>query len=88
MIPLIRSLMLEILAIGRAAGYDIGEDEVDKMISNVRVLHKDKVKESKHVPSMLLDAREGRPMELEGVIGELVRMAEKGGVQAPVSISL
>ncbi len=69
MIPVICALMLEIVDIGNAVGYNIPSDEVEKLIDRVSYLHKDKVKESVHIPSMLLDAREGRPMEIEGVLG-------------------
>ena len=41
--------------------------------------------DSEHVPSMLLDLREGRPVEVECVVGEVVRMAGRVGVGVPVS---
>ena len=34
---------------------------------------------------MLLDAQKGQPMEVEVVIGEVVRMAKSVGVEIPVS---
>ena len=40
---------------------------------------------STHRPSMLLDAEKGRPIEVEAIVGEVVRMARKGGVDVPVS---
>ena len=41
--------------------------------------------DSAHVPSMLLDMRAGRPMEVEHVVGAVVRMARGAGVDVPVS---
>src|ERR1700683_3324342 len=38
-----------------------------------------------HRPSMLLDAEKGRPMEVEVILGEVVRMARAKGVSIPVS---
>jgi len=36
-----------------------------------------------HTPSMLLDARRGRPFEVEVILGEVVRMARSVGVDIP-----
>ena len=41
--------------------------------------------DSAHVPSMLGDMLAGRPMEVEHVLGEVVRMARAAGVAVPVS---
>ena len=41
-------------------------------------------KPSSHHPSMLVDMENGRPMEIEHIIGELVRMAHECGVSVPV----
>jgi 2-dehydropantoate 2-reductase len=38
-----------------------------------------------HVPSMLLDARKGLPIEVEAIVGEVVRMAKVKNVPVPVS---
>lgn len=44
--------------------------------------------DSMHIPSMMLDAQKGQPIEVEVVIGEVVRMAKSVGVEIPVSNSL
>ncbi len=44
------------------------------------------VPESIHVPSMLLDARRSQPMEVEVIVGEVVRMGKKYNVDMPVSV--
>ncbi|RPD57279.1 hypothetical protein L226DRAFT_465854 [Lentinus tigrinus ALCF2SS1-7] len=39
--------------------------------------------DSKHLPSMLVDVQAGRPMEVEHVVGEVVRMGRRAGVGMP-----
>ncbi|TFK81209.1 6-phosphogluconate dehydrogenase C-terminal domain-like protein [Polyporus arcularius HHB13444] len=39
--------------------------------------------DSKHLASMLVDVQAGRPMEVEHVIGEVVRMGRRAGVAMP-----
>ncbi|KAI0794757.1 6-phosphogluconate dehydrogenase C-terminal domain-like protein [Fomes fomentarius] len=39
--------------------------------------------DSTHLPSMLVDIEAGRPMEIEHVVGEIVRMGRKAGVSMP-----
>lgn len=57
---------------------------VDYMIKETQSIH---VKaNSTHLPSMLLDAESGRPMELEVIVGEVVRMAKAANVSVPVSV--
>ena len=38
-----------------------------------------------HIPSMMLDVQKGQPIEVEVIIGEVVRMAKSVGVEIPVS---
>jgi len=40
---------------------------------------------STHVPSMLVDAERGQPIEVEVILGEVVRMAREFNVDIPVS---
>lgn len=40
-----------------------------------------------HCPSMLLDVQSGRPIEVEVIVGEVVRMARARGASVPVSSS-
>ena len=44
-----------------------------------------KVPTNTHSPSMLLDAQKGRPIEVEVIVGSVVRLAKEKGVQTPVS---
>ena len=44
--------------------------------------------ESNHKASMLLDIEQGRPMELDVVVGEVVRLGRKNGIAMPVSADI
>ena len=44
--------------------------------------------DSTHFPSMLMDVQAGRPMEVEHVVGEVVRMGRAAGVAMPVRLLL
>jgi 2-dehydropantoate 2-reductase len=84
-VPSIRAVMLEILAVGRAMGFDeeaLPFSVVDTTIENTAKLHK--APDSTHRPSMLLDLELGRPLEVEVVVGELVRKAKELRVDVPV----
>jgi 2-dehydropantoate 2-reductase len=74
----------------RALGYPdtdagIPSSIVDEIMENTRKLHV--VPESSHKPSMLLDAEKGQPIEVEVIVGEVVRMARERGVDVPVRFS-
>ena len=43
---------------------------------------------SSHKPSMMLDMERGQPIEVEVILGEVVRMAQEAGVEVPVCIHL
>ncbi|KAF7969656.1 hypothetical protein HWV62_26696 [Athelia sp. TMB] len=55
---------------------------VDYTISTTAALHT--VASSNHRPSMLVDAEQGRPIEVEVILGEVVREARKLGVPVPL----
>jgi 2-dehydropantoate 2-reductase len=73
---LIRPAMLEIMAIARAAGAVLEED-VHEMF--IRIDDADKA----YLPSMGQDVMRGNLIELETIVGEPVREAERLGVPAP-----
>lgn len=88
-IPQIRAMMEEILAVGRAMGFSeeaLPSSIIDDTITVTARLHK--APDSIHKASILLDLESGRPMELEVLLGELVRKAKELGVDAPVSFFL
>ncbi|KAI0737284.1 6-phosphogluconate dehydrogenase C-terminal domain-like protein [Daedaleopsis nitida] len=63
----------------KVAGLD--PDVAYKTIANTARLHARP--DSTHLPSMLVDIEAGRPMEIEHVVGEVVRMGRRAGVSLP-----
>lgn len=55
---------------------------MDKTLEFTQGLHQ--AAESVHVPSMLLDVQNGKPFEVEAIVGEVVRMAREREVDVPV----
>ena len=85
MVPTIRGMLLELLAVVRAIGFDeeaIPSSTVERCIESSRSYHIRK--ETKHKASMLVDLENGRPLELEVIIGEVVRKARELNVETPV----
>ena len=77
--------------IGRALGFPDTEDglpasTVTNVLENTRNIHAKA--DSTHVPSMLLDAERGQPIEVEVILGEVVRMAKERDVDIPVSSAI
>lgn len=70
-------------------GYPDSEDGlpsslVDATILSTAELHRDPAHNI--LPSMLLDAQNGLPIEVEVIVGEVVRMAKEMDVDVPVRI--
>ncbi|KAJ3716473.1 6-phosphogluconate dehydrogenase [Lentinula raphanica] len=85
-IPTLKALLEELVTLARALGFPDSEDglpssTVETTITNTASLHVSP--ESTHVPSMLLDARKGQPIEVEVIFGEVVRMAKERNVPVP-----
>ncbi|KAF9467173.1 6-phosphogluconate dehydrogenase [Collybia nuda] len=85
-LPAIRSTLRELVLLARSIGYTDTEDGVpssivDRLIADVRELHI--TPESSHKPSMLLDVEKGQPIEVEVILGEVVRMARERGIEVP-----
>ncbi|KAI0693385.1 ketopantoate reductase PanE/ApbA C terminal-domain-containing protein [Cerioporus squamosus] len=90
-IPFLYDTLQELSALGQAlfappqnpgdpvAGFD--PDATYKMLLNTARIHARP--DSKHLPSMLVDVQAGRPMEVEHVVGEVVRMGRRAGVAMP-----
>jgi 2-dehydropantoate 2-reductase len=82
--PLIKAYMVgimrEVLAIGRAVGIDAAIDP-EARIDMARVLGKFKT-------STLQDLEAGKPLEVDGLLAGTLEIAEKAGVQAPLTQSL
>jgi 2-dehydropantoate 2-reductase len=71
---LVEPIMYEIAAIANADGTELTEELVQDML-------RWSSETSTYRPSMLLDREQGRPMEIEVILGDAVRKAEELGVQ-------
>jgi 2-dehydropantoate 2-reductase len=80
--------MLELEAVGRAMGFDENDLPPSAMdtLERTRKLHQNP--EETFRPSMLIDIENGRPMELEVVLGHVVKVAKEHQVNVPVSPAL
>ncbi|KAH7384681.1 ketopantoate reductase PanE/ApbA-domain-containing protein [Pyrenochaeta sp. MPI-SDFR-AT-0127] len=74
------SSMREVVAVAQAIGYGdfIGESDVQQQIQRSKARQWPGVE-----PSMLADMRTGRTMEVEAVIGEVVKIAKSRRVEVP-----
>ncbi len=73
---LTRRVMEEVCAIAAAAGHPLPPTVVDEMLADTQAMKPYKT-------SMLLDHEAGRPMEVEAILGNALRAAERGNVPAP-----
>jgi 2-dehydropantoate 2-reductase len=80
--PLVRSAMLEVIAVARAEGVLLPESLVDGMLAVTREQF------PLTEPSMLQDVRKGRPTEVDILQGEVASRAARLGVPAPVLATL
>lgn len=85
-IPILRAILQEMVNLGRALGYPDNEDGlpsslIDNTISRTVEIHRDPALTS--LPSMLLDVQNGLPIEVEVILGEVVRIAKELGVDVP-----
>lgn len=73
---LIRNMMREVIAVAKADGYPIDEKLIDQNIDGTR-------KMPAYKNSMALDYLNGRPIERDAVLGNVVAIAERHGVPVP-----
>ncbi len=74
---LARTLMEETITAGNADGCAIDREQwIEKMMSNTDTM-------GRYRPSMVIDFAEKRPMEVESILGEPTRRAERLGVAVP-----
>jgi len=74
-----RELLRETVAVGRAEGAALTDDAVEQTIDALRRL------DPEIAPSTLQDRLAGRPLELEGLTGTVVRRAARHGIDVPAS---
>src|SRR5215217_473946 len=76
-LELVRQLMEEVRAAARADGVELPAELVDQNIRNTQSM-------GPYRSSMQVDRQEGRPMEVEAILGEPLRRARAGRVSTPV----
>ena len=76
---LIKMLMDEILAVGRAEGVNINESDRDEMIEKLMNFPPDKKM------SMLQDYEAGRPIEIDEYAGTVIELGRKHGISTPAN---
>jgi 2-dehydropantoate 2-reductase len=85
---MIRGILEELLAVGRALGFPDTEDGLPSSVIDVTIDRTESIHaraDSNHKPSMLLDIENGKPIEVEVIVGEVVRMARERNIPIPVS---
>ncbi len=73
---LLRELMMEVIAAGRAEGHALADSLADENIERTRVM-------GSYKASTLLDFEKGLPLEMESMFLEPLRRAQKAGVAVP-----
>lgn len=73
---LVRAMMHEVMAVAAADGYPMAEDLVEKNIEGTRQM-------PPYKNSMALDYLNGRSIELDAVLGNVVKKAQHHGVPVP-----
>jgi 2-dehydropantoate 2-reductase len=76
--PLVRRAMREVIAVAAAEGVTLSEQLIDGMVQVTRSTF------PLTEPSMLQDVRKGRPTEVDILQAEVVRRAQRLGVDTPV----
>lgn len=73
------ALLREACAVGRSTGIPLSDDFVEQQLSFCEQLPE------QMEPSMLVDLRHGRRLELDWLTGDVVRMADENGIDVPAS---
>ena len=73
----VRSAMFEVVEVARAAGHELALELVDKLIETTHAM-------PAYKSSMGLDYEQGREMEIEAILGNVVRTAHAHSVSIPV----
>ena len=74
---LVRELIAEVIAAARADGVTLPEELIDVQINNTRTM-------GAYRSSMQVDRQQGRPLEVEAILGEPLRRAQAHDVQTPI----
>jgi len=78
---LVRTLMLETLAVGRAEGAKVADERADAQLDQIRnALNAHAIK-----TSTLQDLEKGKPLEYEAISGAVIRAARRHGIAVPAT---
>ena len=72
-------VLREVEAVGRASGVEMDAGIAERVLGMIDSVG------TQHTVSMLLDLRAGKRLELEAMVGTLVRLGEQLGVPTPVA---
>ncbi|MBF0195040.1 MAG: 2-dehydropantoate 2-reductase [Magnetococcales bacterium] len=75
-VALVRSIMEEVCAVAASVGHILPSDVIDKNIADTEIMRPYKT-------SMLLDYEGNRPLEVEAILGNIIKTANKNGVLVP-----
>ena len=78
---LARQVMTEVCMLAKASGHELAADIIDRNLT-------DTLRMKPYKTSMLLDFEAGRPMEVEAILGNAVRIAQRLGRSVPYLESL
>ncbi|CAE6384102.1 hypothetical protein RSOLAG22IIIB_06485 [Rhizoctonia solani] len=84
--PTLTKVLTEAVSVARALGYSehaVPYTLVESTIEDTGELHRPG-KPSTHKPSMLVDMETQRPLEIEAIVGEVVRLGKERGVDVPI----
>ena len=73
---LVRSVMAEVHQVAASDGYLIPWTVIEKQIEGTHRM-------PAYAPSMLLDDRAGRPLEIEAILGNVIRTGRRNGIPTP-----
>lgn len=73
---LLAAIMAEVIAVAEALGIAMPENMIDIQIRHTRTM-------GAYRSSMQIDCQEGRPLEVESILGEPLRQARRAGVSVP-----
>jgi 2-dehydropantoate 2-reductase len=79
---LMRTLIGECVAVGRAEGAAMSDDLADEIIGNYRS------GSPSAINSLLADRVAGRPLELDARNGAIIRMGKKHGIPTPMNTAV
>lgn len=74
----VKEITGEVILVARAAGIGTGTLLEDEAVDVIR-----RTKPNEFKPSMLVDLEAGRPIEVEVILGEIVKKAAEVGVSVP-----